>query len=204
MGRQVTTITLPTVEAQVFARVQPGESFWLVREACYDLRCPTCGGSASLPLGMTCADHRPQRTPPVEFVRACAPCECIGKPSYSNIGPDHDGSPDECPNCDMGRCRIELVGPCPNDTDGDGDCWHCSKPGQHHTLGHAYAVGQPLPIDWAKCNRSEPFIGAWEPPYPPTVLFAEYGIDGTPISLAHYGDPAGLVGKWAIELRVTP
>lgn len=24
-----------------------------------DLKCPNCGASASLPLGMTCADHRP-------------------------------------------------------------------------------------------------------------------------------------------------
>lgn len=36
------------------------------------------------------------------------PCDCLSRPtSYSNVGPDHDGSPDECPSCDMGNT------PCP-------------------------------------------------------------------------------------------
>ena len=124
-----------------------------------------------------------------------------------------------CPDC-----RIELVGPCP-DCGGDGwtaehdsscdgyercyalgcpvqvQCASCQFTGIA-TLGHAYAVGKPLPIAWGVCDLSVPFVGVWRPPYPPTVLFLDPDEDGTPIDLAHAGPVEWLVGKWAIELRV--
>jgi hypothetical protein len=32
------------------------------------------------------------------------PCECMTRSMYSNVGnPDHDGAPDECPDCYLGR-----------------------------------------------------------------------------------------------------
>lgn len=36
-------------------------------------------------------------------IRTEARCPCVDAgPRYSNLGPDHDGSPDECPDCDQG------------------------------------------------------------------------------------------------------
>lgn len=67
-------LQLAATEAAALARVSEGGTFLLVGDASYDLRCPTCGGSASLPLEMTCSDHHPQMTAPAEFVQACAPC----------------------------------------------------------------------------------------------------------------------------------
>lgn len=66
-------LQLAATEAAALARVSEGGTFLLVGDASYDLRCPTCGGSASLPLEMTCSDHHPQMTAPAEFVQACAP-----------------------------------------------------------------------------------------------------------------------------------
>ena len=46
-------------------------------------------------------------TAPVTVIVAERPmvrCECIDRgPTYSDVGPDHDGSPDECPDCYMGE-----------------------------------------------------------------------------------------------------
>lgn len=41
-----------------------------------DLRCPNCGASASLPLGMTCSDHQPR---PI-----CPECNGTGVIVYAN------------------------------------------------------------------------------------------------------------------------
>jgi hypothetical protein len=38
-------------------------------------------------------------------------CACVSRgPRYSNVGPDHDGSPDECPDCaDSGRVTFAYA-----------------------------------------------------------------------------------------------
>ena len=100
--------------------------------------------------------------PPLEFVLACAPCEtCVNTRQWwdQNAGPT--GSDQPCPDC-----RIKLVWPCP---------WpQCNGT---VTLGHAYAVGQPL------------------------LLTAE-NIGHHYFRLAHYGPPESLVGRWALRLAV--
>ena len=132
-------------------------------------------------------------TPPVEFVQACAPCETCGDqriatsggPGYFKGGRLHHLAGGQtvmeirCPDC----C-IELVGPCPYERDHTWltDCVNCSNSGTI-TLGHAYAVGEPLLLhDWPGMGIS------------PGMLKA----------LAHYGPPESLVGKWAIRLWVVP
>lgn len=39
-----------------------------------DLKCPNCGASASLPLGMTCDNHQPQPVP--EATDWSVRCDC--------------------------------------------------------------------------------------------------------------------------------
>lgn len=51
------------------------------------LICPSCGASASLPLGMTCGDHRP-RPLPIHRTEAgyprCATCDGGGCPDCTD------------------------------------------------------------------------------------------------------------------------
>lgn len=191
----MTTIELTTAEVTAWADVPEGGTFWLVREASYDLRCPTCGGSASLPFEMTCADHRPVRTPPAEFVQACAPCEvCTGT---RHLHPAVSGDLHPMP-CQV--CRIELVRPCPNcrgtgRTEG-GLCASCDGRSTV-TLGYAYAVGQPLPI--VRLSLDHGNIGCIAVDPASGTVWAGGKI--ITAALAHYGPPESLVGKWAVELR---
>jgi hypothetical protein len=201
MTRQTITIT-----ADEKARAQPDGTLWLVREGervrveCYcNPKPPTLEGQHSPHCNI-----RRQLTPPAVFVQACAPCGTCGG-SRCVVPPDCDCDRVTSlnyalcthPPADCTDCRIELVGPC----EIDGCRWS-----PHRTLGHAYAVGQPLPIIDGTITHAT---------YPPDCLFTSE--DGTEIihdadmddesitaALAHYGPPETLVGRWAIQLRVTP
>ena len=100
-----------------------------------------------------------------------------------------------CPDC-----RIELVGPCP-------------EPGHALTrvctavLGHAYAVGQPVPIrHWV--GFIDPPDGEWLACSATTVakqVCHNGGLTTYPAitdRLAHYSQPESLVGKWALQVQV--
>ena len=203
---------LLTITAAEWASVQDG-TLWLVR--------PKRGEEWTMgPDPQKVAD-----LPPVEFVQVCAPCETCGDqriatsggPGYFKGGRLHHRAGGQtimeirCPDC-----RIELVGPCPHEEWLGEPHQMCHRCGQFTddwgwaggvnqrivTIGHAYAVGKPLPIAWGVCDLSVPFVGVWRPPYPPTVLFLDPDEDGTPIDLAHAGPVEWLVGKWAIRLEV--
>jgi len=173
-----------TITAAEWASVQDG-TLWLVREGW-----PEGYESVVSPV------------PPVEFVQACAPCEACDGTCFvifrnGDLSETYYG-PTPCPDC-----RIELVGPCP-DCGGDGwtaehdsscdgyercyalgcpvqvQCASCQFTGIA-TLGHAYAVGEPLLLhDWPGMGIS------------PGMLKA----------LAHAGPVEWLVGKWALRLEV--
>ena len=204
-----------TITAAEWASVKDG-TLWIVREA-------VTHEALSVIYGATQFDG----LPPAEFVHACAPCETCGG-SRCVVPPNCDCDkvtslnyalcnhpPADCPSC-----RIELVGPCPHDCARFGGkvpghvrgsnwawvpCW-CNGTGTV-TLGHAYAVGQPLPIvrnsndwEWGATDHIDVM-----PPYAyrrtPTEGFSEDTTSMT-TDLAHYGPPETLVGKWALRVQV--
>ena len=127
-------------------------------------------------------------------------------------------------------CRIELVGPMDRLACGRARCsmghkahvWNvqCQDDSPHRedvfcsgygdgtnykwptvTLGHAYAIGQPLPI-YGDGNplRQEPHLYVSKTG---VVWFAsEQGSVNVTRHFAHYGPPETLVGRWALQLRV--
>lgn len=130
--------------------------------------------------------------PPVEFVQACTPCEtCSGQrrsPSGLWFCPD---------------CRIELVGPCET-CGGDDDFCPVCLGDSTVVLGHAYAVGQPLPI--VLCGSGHGLVGEYVVVENARVFRIKNASlpvtsDELTAALAHYGPPESLVGKWALELR---
>ena len=182
-------------ESASVARLAVGESMWIVRVGRYNY------GVAP-------------NEPPVEFVQACAPCERRGveHPGCGYLAShwcNKCGQVVPCPDC-----RIELVGPCPT-CDGEpfdpkvhlGRCPDCDST-LTVTLGHAYAVGQPLPIVAFSPDHEHDFHhiciderpDSWALRYPGSVE-PQHGDDLTD-ALAHYGPPETLVGHWAIQLRV--
>lgn len=202
------TITLTAAE---WGSVQPDGSLWLAWEG--DDGC--CDGASPI-----CPPCQAEPTPPAVFVRACAPCNLCGGGRHFGVCHDcwAWSTGPWCPNCggDCGdepcpACRIELVGPC-GVCDGDGyfDGWDYSTPDDQRTpenietvdcadcdgtgtvtLGHACAIGQPLPIVRDATNG--------------TVLYWPAGnstATDLTAALAHYGPPETLVGRWAIQLRV--
>ena len=50
-------------EVQAYRALRPDCPTCGGERVIYDLRCEHCGGSASLPLGMTCLDHQPKPQP---------------------------------------------------------------------------------------------------------------------------------------------
>lgn len=152
----------------------------------FDLRCDNCGGSASLPLEMQCSNHLAKPRP-------CPDC-----PSPA----DHRSG-----------ARITLVGECP----------YCKgNPAKYRdvcggvvVLGYAYPASEVLPVfdRYGVCD-----VGLPEEWMPHITIDADFGevlaCTRDPkyrnewlevsIDLAHYGDPAGLVGKWALQLAVEP
>jgi len=211
------TITLGTTEAEKFAALAVGESMWIAREG-DGCTCSSDGGTwaggGGFPLSCPIC-HDADSVPPVEFVQACAPCE------RNAWGLDHG------PLFPCVVCRIELVGPCPN-CNGDGwwvdadpdprtgepgepyqvFCQQCGEEGDGAgivTLGHAYAVGEPLPICAELSGVALPrspfiFISGGR-----AFLVPASGdrsdIDDNTDALAHYGPPESLDGQWAIEVR---
>lgn len=192
-----------TITAAEWASVQDG-TLWLVREGreFYD---------------MATRLYHPS-LPPVEFTLACAPCEtCDGDCRLVNLG--RFGPPyAPCPDC-----RIELVRPCLSGCDGwgvifcgddddigdacDGEC----EGNGTVTLGHAYAVGQPLPIppmpdhmadessytcDWGHCSEHT-VTWRW-------AFDLHEWLSVCEDHAAQVGPPATLVGKWAQQLAVQP
>lgn len=178
------TTTLAITAAE-WASVQDG-TLWLVRGG-YDA-CPFVAAAAPCE---TCDDER---------AIFCPDCgergarECVG-----------DGRPHVvCPDC-----RIELVAAC-DTCDGQsgymyggswGGCEPCNASGIIH-LGWGYAIGQPLPIVSGKDRNGEQRLivgnGVWR-----TARHSGPAIDITN-ALAHYGDPANIIGKWALRVQVTP
>lgn len=159
--------------------------------------------------------------PPAEFAQACAFCTACDARLWDR---GHNRKTD-CLDC-----RIELVGPCPHPTDkltarmegnyGDGSqkCRACGKwrsdsvgwqDGGTVTLGHAYAVGQPLPIVHQRRfmgpNGPSDFLMVWDSGRVQrwTASDDEWLRTGITDRLAHYGPPESLVGKWALQLAVT-
>lgn len=147
--------------------------------------------------------------PPADLLAAAAPCEtCGGSRRLWHIGTVATG-PSEWRGCP--DCRITLVGECPTCADraewcryGDGlpdDNPACSN--GNITLGYAYPVGEALPI-YGPTTATDPY---------PRIQVYNDGVIGIAVTpgemcqwppddtFAHYGDPAGLVGKWALELR---
>ncbi len=59
----VTVTNALATEVQAYRALRPDCPTCGGERVIYDLRCEHCGGSASLPLGMTCADHQPKPTP---------------------------------------------------------------------------------------------------------------------------------------------
>lgn len=212
------TRPLPITAAE-WASVQDG-TLWLVREGGWPKACPLadptdCNGEhCDCPL-----------SPPVEFVQAAAPCvSCEGSrcdlDMCHNCGNEYE---EPCARhqdhgsaiCDQGccpDCRIELVGECPR-CEGTGNellglyrrCTGCGGTGTV-TLGHAYAVGQPLPIYDPDDNRGLDAPCLMASTQGVVVFAATRSLVGTIITdrLAHAGPPETLVGKWAmrIELKV--
>lgn len=94
----------------------------------------------------------------------------------------------------------------------EGPCGYCHERPRRGitTLGHAYAVGEPLPIvaftpahehDFHHiCIDERP--DSWALRYPGSVE-PQHG-DDISAALAHYGRPKSLVGKWALQLAVQP
>lgn len=187
--------------------VTPGATIWLVRDAdlCTDRRHYILRPTAHNPLGtrrndvhddVRCANpcgnapdgsRRLIHQVPVEFVAAAAPCETCGDKRES---PAVSGMRGPMPCTD---CRIELVGTCPIIGD---DCG-----GRYHPLGWGYAIGQPLPIvdddNW-EIGKPAIVIGSISVHYYDGDLWHDITA-----ALAHYGDPAGLIGKWALRVQVT-
>ena len=180
-------LPLTAVEAQAFNTTPAGETFWLVRE------------------GLV-LDGTPIRPP--TFVQACAFCNACDARLW-----DHgQNRKTDCPDC-----RIELVGPCPAcmsagvvpHGEGTTTMYRCSN--GTVTLGHAYAVGQPLPISdvWPDKPPADGLMflptgrAAYHKASRPTFWLPGQS-KGTEFSLhrlAHYGPPETLVGQWAIALR---
>lgn len=145
--------------------------------------------------------------PPAEFVAAATPCT-----ARDHCSDPYNGYVDTtCPDC-----RIELVAIC-DTCDGQGGCMYggswgncepCNASGIIH-LGWGYAVGQPTPIlPFSPDHDDGPHICVDERPdswllrYPGSVE-PRHGDDIT-AALAHYGPPESLVGKWALQVQVTP
>lgn len=157
--------------------------------------------------------------PPADLLAAAAPCEtCRGDGIDRSF---YFGEDRPCPDC-----RITLVGECPHDCKrfygkvpgylrGSNwawvPCW-CDGTGTV-TLGYAYPASEVLRI-LAPGQDPSPGVDKW------VTHICEYSDRGlclweynggtgngpgwkvsAALPLAHYGDPAGLVGKWALELR---
>lgn len=207
--------------------VTPGATIWLVRDAdlCTDRRHYILRPSPHNPLGtrrhdvhddIRCANpcgnsadgaRRLLHQVPAEFVQGCAPCDHHQHPD------DHTYcvacGPSPCPDC-----RVELVGECcecggshyPLDWERL-SCSTCSNGTVH--LGWGYTVGQPFPIlGWRDSMPAQERI-EYNEQYGTLILYQRSTSAGfmqmTDITatLAHHGDPAGLIGKWALRVQVT-
>lgn len=174
-----------TLTAAEWASVQPDGTLWLVREGRRETRSLAPDEYGERVHGID--------LPPEGWLAYASTCS----------SPDHFGcvaAGHPCPDC-----RIELVGPCLNLAhcmNGEDDCWCTPETAHTVTLGHAYAIGQPLLIARAVPNgeyiRLTPDnrlqhvrrVGVmWE-------LVADITA-----ALAHYGPPETLVARWALQLR---
>jgi hypothetical protein len=192
-----------TITAAERASVQPDGTLWLVRE------------------GVTWGTyHLEANAPPAVFVQACAPCNLCGGGRHFGVCHDCGAMTTGpwCPNCggDCGdepcpACRIELVGPC-GVCDGDGyfDGWDYSTPDDQRTpenietvdcadcdgtgtvtLGHACAIGQPLPI--IAYQLGEYWLGIDGAVKVPAVALG---------GASRTADDDDKLDKWALQLRV--
>jgi hypothetical protein len=217
MNRQ---LPLTPTEAEKFKALAVGESMWIVRAAVHpDRRSANIGDAFDEVL------QRRLSGPPVEFVQACAPCETCGDqriavsggPGYFKGGKlRHLAGGQTVMEIRCTACRIELVAIC-DSCDGQsgsmyggswGGCEPCNASGIIH-LGWGYPIGQPLPIlPFSTDHDDMPHICVDERPdswlllYPGSI--EPLCGDNLTDALAHYGDPAGLVGKWALQVQVTP
>lgn len=206
-----------TITAAEWASITDG-TLWLVRDGFMTWEPPAAS----------------QHHPPVEFAEACAPCDrceegcditmCLDcgedytEPCAHHLAAGHHVSTDpygdmvDCHAC-CRSCRIELVVPCPQVKGcpagmaplSCGQCHQIVQVGGTVTLGHAYAVGPPLPI---YTPASHPIGTVDHLCFDRTLVVVVNVHEGveTDITdrLAHYGPPELLVGKWALQLAVQP
>ena len=205
-----------TLTAAEWASVQPDGTLWLAWEGtpcmAHEFDSPAEFVQACAPCG-TCGDGR--------HFGVCHDCWAMTTgPWCPNCGGDCGDVP--CP-----ACRIELVGPCPHPANrltrpldgnygaGGQKCRDClayrtdytdwSPPEATVTLGHAYAIGQPLPIVTAiSVHENDGPWNAVQVSQSGESLTGVVGYAATDLTaaLAHYGPPETLVGRWAIMLKV--
>lgn len=155
---------------------------------------------------------------PADLVDAAAPCEtCGGRRWHPSTSPDEPGA--ACTHC-----RITLLGECPTCggiggyavmVDGEecrhGACRTCGgdreNPRKLVTLGYAYAVSEVLPVlsdrGWFAVDLADNVIVVMDRRAFRVPTLAESSEEITD-ALAPYGDPAALVGQYALRLEVVP
>ena len=125
-------------------------------------------------------EHLEANAPPVEFVQACALCE-------NEDITCHCGCGGPCNACCI---ELEIT---------DGFAFPV-------VVGHAYAVGEPLPIydlgDQGHIWPALVILGIHRIIYAESATSESWLADGD--LLAHAGPVEWLVGKWAIRLEVVP
>lgn len=177
---------------------------WIVRPGVCPHRVLPCGGA-------DCCCHH---APPADLRAAAAPCAWCGGTrggltwNDDDMEPWGDGWQGAAPwwrPC-LG-CRIELFGECPTCegkkwhycAEGMDDCQDCRGTGTV-IIGYAYAVSDVLPI--VEHDTGGPCLLAIRP----MVLFTDSTDANGEIvqaAFAHYGDPATLVGQYALQIAVT-
>ena len=193
------------------AGLQPDGTFWLVRpgELCHTVQCAwsgpppwpehdcRCKGQMQPPWSLLALAHGDDRIP-------CPDCR------ITLLG--------ECPECHGAKCAYSCaIMPEPVQcVEYECFCW-CRGAGTV-TLGYAYAVSEVLPIIGPGFDGPEPngpYIELriiqphmdgrhqWDAHvYARTTDGGRRMVPGSLIhSLAHYGDPATLVGQYALQLR---
>lgn len=187
-----------TITVNEWESVRDGH-LWIVRPGLCPHKVLPCGGADC------CCAHEP----PYDLLAAAAPCEtCVNTRRWWDQNATPTGADAPCPDC-----RITLVGECP----------YCKgNPAKYRdvcggvvVLGYAYPASEVLPVfdRYGVCD-----VGLPEEWMPHITIDADFGevlaCTRDPkyrnewlevsIDLAHYGDPAGLVGKWALQLAVQP
>ena len=180
-----------TITVNEWESVRDGH-LWIVRPGLCPHKVLPCGGADC------CCAHEP----PYDLLAAAAPCETCGNRRQVNA-PERVRAWRPCPDC-----RITLVGECP-----------CCKgnPAKYRdvcggvvVLGYAYPASEVMPIvqvgDGHGTVGRYVAVGHLGCRMVMSKIYERFPVGLADITddLAHYGDPAGLVGKWALQLAVQP